>query len=79
MTFLKILLQSMIRLSCRPAIVNGLDRIMMMNTESPWLAVTPDEWYASDMLATMSTDLHQMETGKINKQNKKPMCSSPNW
>ena len=32
-TFLKILLQSMIRLSCRPAIVNGLDRIMMMNTE----------------------------------------------
>ena len=42
----------MIRLSCRPAIVNteyGLDRIMMMNTESPRLAVTPGEWYASDM------------------------------
>ena len=71
-TFLKILLQSMIRLSCRPAMVNGLDRItmmnteygldriMMMNTESPRLAVTPGEWCASDMLATMSTDLRQM-------------------
>ena len=42
------------------AIVNGLDRIMMMNTESPRLAVTPGEWYASNMLATMSTDLLQM-------------------
>ena len=60
-TFWKIMLQWMIRLSCRPAIVNGLDRIMMMNTESPWLAVTPGEWYASDMLATMSIDLRQMK------------------
>ena len=35
-TFLKILLQSMIRLACRSTIVNteyGLDRIMMMNTD----------------------------------------------
>ena len=55
-----------------PAIVNGLDTIMMMNTEygrdrimmrnteSSRLAVTPGEWYASDILATMSTDLRQM-------------------
>ena len=64
--------QWLIRLSCRPAIVNGLDRIMIMNTEygldrimmtnteSPRLAVTPGEWYGSDMLAMMSTDLRQM-------------------
>ena len=32
----------------------------MTNTESPRLAVTPGEWYTSDMLATMSTDLRQM-------------------
>ena len=32
----------------------------MMNTESPRLAVTPGEWYASDMLATISTDLRRM-------------------
>ena len=50
-TFWKIMLQWMIRLSCRPAIVNGLDRIMKMNTEFPLLAVTPGERYASDMLA----------------------------
>ena len=66
------ILQWLIRLSCRPAIVNGLDRIMIMNTEdgldrimmtnteSPRLAVTPGEWYASDIRATMSTDLRQM-------------------
>ena len=71
-TFWKMILQWLIWLSCRPAIVNGLDRIMIMNTEdgldrimmtnteSPRLAVTPGEWYASDMLATMSTDLRQM-------------------
>ena len=59
-TFWRILLQSMIRLSCRPAIVNGLDRNMKIDTESPRLAVTPGEWYASDLLATMSTDLRQM-------------------
>ena len=60
-TFWKILLQSMIRLSCRPAIVNGLDRNMKINTESPRLAVTLGERYTSDLLATMSTDLRQMD------------------
>ena len=71
-TFWKMMLQWLNWLSCRPAIVNGLDRIMivntengldrimMTNTESPRLAVTPGEWYANDMLATMSTDLSQM-------------------
>ena len=49
------MLQWLIRLSCRPVNVNGLDRIMIMNTEygldrimmtnaeSPRLAVTPGE------------------------------------
>ena len=60
-TFWRILLQSMIRLSCRSAIVNGLDRNMKIDTESPRLPVTPGEWYASDLLATMSTDLRQMK------------------
>ena len=53
----KMMLQWLFRLSCRPVIVNGLDRtmrintkygldrIMMTNTDSPWLAVTPSEWY----------------------------------
>ena len=59
-TFWRILLQPMIRLSCRPAIVNGPDRNMKIDMESPRLAVTPGEWYASDLLATMSTDLRQM-------------------
>ena len=31
------------------------DMNMMINTESPWLAVTPCEWYASDLHATTST------------------------
>ena len=68
----KIMLQWLFRLSCRPVIVNGLDRtmrlnteygldrIMMTNSDSPWLAVTPGEWYASNMLTTMRTDLRQM-------------------
>ena len=59
------------RLSCRPVIINGLDRtmrtnteygherIMMTTTDSPRLAVTPGEWYASEML-TMITDLCQL-------------------
>ena len=38
----------------------GLDKVMMTNTDSPWLAVTPGEWYVSDMLTTMRTDLSQM-------------------
>ena len=59
-------------MSCRPMIVNGLDstmrmnteygldRIMMTNTDSPRLAVSPGECYASDMLTTMRTELRQM-------------------
>ena len=66
------LFQWLIRLSCRPVIINGLDRtmrmnteygldgIMMTNTDSPRLAVTPGEWYASEMLAMMRTDLRQI-------------------
>ena len=66
------MLQWLIWLSFRPVIVNGLDRtmimdtdygldrIMMTNTDSPRLAVTPGEWYASDMLTTMRTYLRQM-------------------
>ena len=50
------------RLLCRPLILNGLDRTMRMNTEngldgsmrintdSPRLAITPGEWYASEMI-----------------------------
>ena len=38
----------------------GLDQIMMTNTDSPRLAVTPGEWYASDMLTTMRPDLRQI-------------------
>ena len=68
----KMMLQWLFRLSCRPVIVNGLDRtmrmnteygldrIMMTNTDSPRLAVTAGEWYVSDMLTTMKTDLRQM-------------------
>ena len=85
------LLWSVIRLSCRPAIVDGHgsrlirslgqlivlnidmgltdaltvghtpDMNMKINTESPRLAVTTGEQYASDMLTTMSTDLRQMD------------------
>ena len=52
---------SMIRLSCRTAIVNGLDRNMKINTESPRLAVAPGERYTSDLVVTMNTDLRQMD------------------
>ena len=67
----KMMLQWLIRLSCRPVIGNGLDRtmrmnteygldrIMMTNTDSPQLAVILGEWYASDILVTTSTDLRQ--------------------
>ena len=67
----KLVFQWLIRLSCRPVIRNGLDRTMRMNTEyglykiimtntdSPRLAVTPGEWYASDMLTSMRRDLRQ--------------------
>ena len=90
-TFWRTLLRSVIRLSCRPAIVDehgwrlvrslgqlyvlnfdmGLtdaltvghypDMNMRINTDSPRLAVTPGEWYASDLLATTSTGFPQMD------------------
>ena len=90
-TFWRTLLRSVIRLSCRPAIVDGhglrlirsLGQLFVLNvdmgltdalavghnpdmnmkicTESPWLAVTPGEWYASDLLATTSTGFRQMD------------------
>ena len=75
--FWRTLLRSVIRLSCRLAIVDGLnmdmgltdalavghnpDMNMKIKTESPRLAVTPGEWYTSDLLATMSTGFRQME------------------
>ena len=70
-TFWTMMFQWLIRLSCRPVIINGLDRTMRMNTEygherimtintdSPRLAVTPGEWYASEMLTMMTTELRQ--------------------
>ena len=39
---------------------DGLDRSLMTNTDSPWLAVTPGEWYASEMIRMIRTDLRQM-------------------
>ena len=36
---------------------NGLDTIMMITTDSPRLTVTPDEWYASDVLTQIRRDL----------------------
>ena len=66
------MLQWLLRQLCRPVIVHGLDRTMTMNTEnglemimmitkdSPWLAVTPGEWYASGMLTLLSCDLLRM-------------------
>ena len=33
---------------------------MMTNMDSPRLAVTPGEWYASDTLTPLSRDLRQM-------------------
>ena len=41
---------------------DGCSRMnMKIKTESPRLAVTPGEWYASDRLATTSTGFRQME------------------
>ena len=60
-TFWRTLLRSVIRLSCRPAIVDGLDMNMKINTEFPRLAVTPGEWCTSDLLATTSTGFRQMD------------------
>ena len=41
--------------------MDGHDRNMRINTESPRLAVTPGEWYARDLLATTSTVFRQMD------------------
>ena len=60
------------RLLCQKVIMNrlngttsmiteyGLDRSLMTNTDSPWLAVTPGEWYASETIWMIRTDLRQM-------------------
>ena len=39
---------------------NGLYTIKMTKTNSPRLAVTPGEWYASDMLTQIRRDLRQI-------------------
>ena len=66
------MLQWLMRLLCRQVIMNGLNRTMIMNTEnglgrslmtntdSPRLAVTPGEWYASKTMRMIRTDLRQM-------------------
>ena len=71
-TFWTMMLQWLIRLLCRPVIRNGLvrttrmnteyglDQLMMTNMDSPRLAVTSGEWYASDTLTPLSRDLSQM-------------------
>ena len=71
---LRVALQTMMwlmRLLCRPVIMDGLDRTMTMNTEngldmimmittdSPRLTVTLGEWYASDVLTRIRRDLRQ--------------------
>ena len=63
------MLQWLMRLLCRPVIMQGLDMTMTMNTEnelimmitavSPRLTVTPGEWYASDVLPQIRRDLRQ--------------------
>ena len=71
-TFRTLMLQWLIRLLYRTVIRNGLvtttrmnmkyglDQLMMTNMDSPRLAVTPGEWYASDTLAPLSRELRQM-------------------
>ena len=71
-TFRTMMLQWLIQLLCRAVIRNrlvrttrmnteyGLDQLMMTNMESPRLAVTPGELYASDTLTPLSRDLRQM-------------------
>ena len=71
-TFRTMMLRWLMRLLCRPVIMNGLDGTMRMNTEngldgnmmtntdSPRLAVTPGEWYASETIRVIRTDLRQM-------------------
>ena len=43
------------------AVGHNPDMNMKIKTESPRLAVTPGEWYASDLLATTSTGFRQMD------------------
>ena len=38
----------------------GLDQSLMTNTDSPRLAVTPGEWYASETIRMIRTDLRQI-------------------
>ena len=71
-TFRTMMLQWLMCLLCRQAIMNGLngttrmnteyglDRSLMTNTDSPWLAVTLGEWYASETIRMIRTDLRQM-------------------
>ena len=71
-TFWTMMLQWLMRLLCRQAIINGLngtmrmnteyglDQSLMTNTDSPQLAVTPGEWYASETMRMITTDLRQM-------------------
>ena len=71
-TLRTMMLQWFMQLLCRPVIMYGLDRTMRMNTEngldgsmmtntdSPRLAVTPGEWYASETIRVIRTDLRQM-------------------
>ena len=71
-TFRTMMLQWLMRLLCWQAIMNGLngtmrmnteyglDQSLMINTDSPRLAVTPGEWYASVAIRTIITDLRQM-------------------
>ena len=74
------MLQWLMRLFCRPVIMhrldrtmtmnteNGLDTIMMITTDSPQLAVTPGEWYASGMLTLLSRDLRRMNGAMYNSR-----------
>ena len=41
---------------------------MMITTDSPRLAVTPGEWYASVMLTLLSRDLRQMNSAMFNSR-----------
>ena len=75
-----LILQWLMRLLCRPVIMpgldrtmtmtmeNGLDTIMMIITDSPRLAVTPGEWYASGMLTLLSRDLCRMNGAMYNSR-----------
>ena len=74
------MLQWLMRQLCRAVIIhrldrtmtlnteNGFDTIMMMTTDSPRLAVTPGEWYASVMLTLLSRDLRQMNSPMFNSR-----------